>query len=148
MTLNSKDITQGTEATATNLKEKWAETLSFYDQLISECNSLRPISILVKYIIEKGYNNYYFPGTSLFSLLISLPIDNKVNYSKTLKVEIDQLRNIVKFDYRDLTGLNRDSTTDLEKSLKWSDTCQYTECCDTLDHFISINEDWLAKTKK
>ncbi len=147
MTDNSKHFTQGDEITSKDLKEKWAETLSHYDQTINNRHHLRPIRFLVRHIIEKGYDDYYFPGTSLFNLLVSIPIDNKVNYSKTLMVEVDHLRNIVKFKYRDWTGLSRDNKVDFEKSLKWSDTCQLTESCDTFEHFIGIFKEWKPKTK-
>ena len=146
MTNNSRHLTQGDELTSTDLKEKWAETLTFYDQMIDGGHQLRPIRFLVRHIIDKGYDNYYFPGTSLFNLLVSIPIDNKVAYTKTLKVEVDQLRNIVKFDYRDWTGLSRDNKADFEKSLKWSNTCQLTESCDTFEYFISTIEEWKTQT--
>lgn len=142
MAKNSKHLTKGDLLTSTDLKGKWIETLSFYDQMIDGGHHLKPIRILVRYIIDKGYDSFYFPGTSLFNLLISIPIDKKVNYTKTLKVEVDQLRNIVKFDYRDWTGLSRENKTDIEKSLIWSDTCQLTETCDTFEFFISTIEEW------
>jgi len=147
MTSNFKHLTQGDDLTPTDLKEKWVETLKFYDQMIESGHQLRPIRFLVRHIIDKGYDNYYFPGTSLFNLLVSIPIDKKVNYTKTLKVEIDQLRNIVKFDYRDWTRLSRDNNADFEKSLKWSDTCQLTECCDTFEYFINTYKEWKPKTE-
>jgi hypothetical protein len=147
MTNNSRHLTQGDELKSSDLKEKWVETLTFYDQMIDGGHQLRPIRFLVRHIIDKGYDNYYFPGTSLFNLLISIPIDNKVSYTKTLKVEVDQLRNIVKFDYRDWTGLSQDNTADLEKSLKWSDRSQLTESCDTFEYFINTIEEWNPKTK-
>ncbi len=147
MTTISRHLTQGDDLAATDLKEKWKETLTFYDQMIDGGHRLRPIRFLVRYIIDKGYDNYYFPGTSLFNLLVSIPIYNKVAYTKTLKVELDQLRNIVKFDYQDWTGLSRDNKADFEKSLKWSDTCQLSECCDTFEYFISTIEGWNPKSK-
>lgn len=147
MTSNFKHLTQGDDLTPTDLKEKWVETLKFYDQMIESGHQLRPIRFLVRHIIDKGYDNYYFPGTSLFNLLVSIPIDKKVNYTKTLKVEIDQLRNIVKFDYRDWTRLSRDNNADFEKSLKWSDTCQLTECCETFEYFINTYKEWKPKTE-
>lgn len=147
MTNNFKYLTQGDELTSKDLKEKWIEALTFYDQMIEGGHQLRPIRFLVLHIIDKGYYNYYFPETSLFNLLISIPIDKKVNHTKTLKVEIDQLINIVKFDYRDWTELSRDNKTDFEKSLKWHDTCQFTETCDTFDYLISTIEEWKPLTK-
>lgn len=147
MAKNSKHLTQGDLLTSIEIKGKWVETLSFYDQMIDGGHQLRPIRFLIRHIIDKGYDSYYFPGTSLFNLLISIPIDNKVNFTKTLKVEVDQLRNIVKFDYRDWTGLSRDNKTDIEKSLIWSGTCQLTETCDTFEYFISMFKEWNPTTK-
>lgn len=142
MTNHPRYLTQGDEITSTNLKEKWKETLDIYDLMIEGGHQLRPIRNLVRYIIDKGYDNYYFSGTSLFSLLISIPIENKVNYTKTLKVEIDQIRSIVKFNYRDWTGLDRNNNADFDKSLKWSDTCQLSESCDTFEYFIATFDEW------
>lgn len=143
----SRHLTQGDELTLADLKEKWIETLTFYDQINDGGHHLLPIRFLIRHIIDKGYGDYYFPGTSWFNLLISIPKDKKVNYTKTLKVEIDQLRKIVKFDYRDWTGLSRNTKADFEKSAKWSHNCQLTECCDSFEYFISNNEEWKPKTK-
>ena len=103
--------------------------------MIKAGHQLRSIKFLVRHIIDKGYDSSYLLGISLFNLLTSIPIDNKVDYNKILKVEVDQLKNMVKFDYRNWAGLNRESKEGFDESLKWSDTCQLTESCDTFEHF-------------
>lgn len=148
MSNNYQHLNEGDELTTNILKEKWLETLTFYDEMIEEGQQVRPIRNLVNYIIDLHYNQYLFPGTSLFNLLISLPINNKVSYTRTLKVEVEQEGNIVKFDYHDWTGLIHDKSEDFDKSLKWSKTCQLTETCDTFEYFNSLFEEWIAKTKQ
>ena len=80
MKSNFKHHTHGDIITSSDLKEKWADTLAYYDEMIDLGHPIRSIRFLVRHIIEKGYDNYYFPGTSVFNLLISIPIDNRVNY--------------------------------------------------------------------
>ena len=147
MATSPKHHTHADEISTSDLKEKWASTLSYYDEMIELGHPLRSIRFLVRHIIENGYDNYYFPGTSLFDLLISIPIDNKVNYSKTLRVGVDELRCEVKFVYRDWTGLSRGNTADLKKSFVWSETCQLTESIDTFEYFISTRPEWDPGTR-
>ena len=147
MTNHSKHLTEGDNVTPADLKEKWAEALLHHDEMIAGGHKLSPIRFLIRYIIEKGYDKYCFLGTSLFALLISIPRDNKVDYTKTLKVDIDELKNIVKFTYRNWEGLRRDDKIDFDKSLKWSDTCQLTEACAVFEHFIQTFPEWKAVMK-
>jgi hypothetical protein len=147
MSNNSKHFTHGDNISSADLIGKWVEILLFYDQLIANGHQLDPIRNLVSYIIKKGYNIYLFPSSSLFNLLVSVPLNNKVNYNKTLKIELDQLRNIIKFDYRDYAGLNREVYEDFEKSLKWTKICKLSESCNMIDFFISEIIDLKARTK-
>jgi hypothetical protein len=142
MTRHSEYLLEGDKVSSSDLKSKWSETLSFYDEMINNGHSLRPIRFLIRHIIDRGFDELYFPGTSLFTLLISVPADNKINFDKTLSVQVDELTNTVNFKYKDLTGLNRQNEKDLEKSLKWSETCQLTEASDTFEYFLSISPDW------
>jgi len=147
MSNNSKHFTHGDNISSADLIGKWVEILLFYDQLIANGHQLDPIRNLVSYIIKKGYNIYLFPSSSLFNLLVSVPLNNKVNYNKTLKIELDQLRNIIKFDYRDYAGLNREDYEDFEKSLKWTKICKLSESCNMIDFLISEIIDLKARTK-
>lgn len=115
----------------TYLKYRWAHALLDFEEHIENGQELKPIKHLIKHIIKKEYNKIICPGFSMFRLLISLPIDNKITFEKTLKVEIDNIRSIVRFRYT------------VNKELTWSETCQFSEICDTFDYFMSSEcKDW------
>lgn len=120
------------------LKYKWLHSLlDFEEHIESGKTELRPIKHLIKHIIKKGYDRTICPGTSMFNLLISLPVDNKFTYEKTLSVSIDTVRSVVKFRYT------------VNKKITWTDSCQFGEVCDTFDYFISSEHtDWHINKKQ
>ncbi|NBP67142.1 MAG: hypothetical protein EBU52_00195 [Cytophagia bacterium] len=138
---------EGEVTTVDNLIKEWEEILKFYDGLIENNFKLRPIRFIVRHIIEKGYNQVLFPGTSLYSLLISIPRDKRINYDRTLQVRVDELRNILKFTFTDHTGLDR-STAQRHQYLKWEETCQLTEGIALFESFLTENIDFKGTTKQ
>ena len=109
---------EGEIVTSDNLREEWKRVLSTYDTLIDNQHKLRPIRFIIRHIIERGYDSMLFPGTSLYSLLISIPSDNKVNFNKTLKITFDEQTETLKFTFSDWTGVDR-QTMDAKKLIKW-----------------------------
>ncbi|MCF7560634.1 hypothetical protein L3X39_08285 [Sabulilitoribacter multivorans] len=124
----------GDKISAIDLKSSWEDILSTFDLLIENGHKLRPIRFLIRHIIEKGYSNDLYAGSSLWSLLISLPKDMTIDFSKTLRVEIDQLTSTVSFVYH--SQLPRRETPE------WKEECQLTEIVDTFDYFIENQKDW------
>jgi hypothetical protein len=123
---------EGNIITSNQLKNEWISVLSTYDSFINGGHKLRPVRFIVRYIIGKGYDSVLFPGTSMYSLLISIPIDNKVNFNKTLKINFDPLTEKLTFKFIDRT-IGR---------IGWEDTCQATEGSDLLETFLTDNEDF------
>lgn len=109
-----------------SLRKEWLDVLSRFELLINGGHKLRPIRFIIRHIIDKGYDKVLFPGTSMYSLLISLPVDSKVNYDKTLKIEYNSLDETLKFRYSDWIGTDR-RNADLRKRVQWEETCQATE---------------------
>lgn len=132
---------EGHKVSEIELMKKWQEILSFYDVLIENGHRLRPIRFLVRHIIDNGYWVSIFPGTSFYNLLISLTAKNTIDFTKTLKIEIDDLHGKVNFKYRDFTGKER-NVENLQSTLKWFDTCELTEINDTFEHFLMLHKDW------
>lgn len=135
-------MTEGDNITSEDLTQKWVDTLALFDTLLENGHKLRPISFLIRHIIDKAYDTKLFPGSSLYSLLISIPTDNKINYDKTLNISCDQLHNTVVFKYRDTTGLNKKDSNSLAKAYSWTDTCQFTEVNDTFEYFLTQVDSW------
>ena len=127
---------EGDAISSIDLVKEWAETLTFFDQMISNGQKIRSIRFLIRHIIEHGYNTKLYPGTSMYSLLISFPMESKINYTKTLKIDCDQLRSHVKYSYRDYSGLDRQLSSNLNKALIWEDICQPTEVIGTFEYFL------------
>jgi len=134
-------MNEGNLITESELLKSWRETLHFFDDMIENGHKVRSIRFLVRHIIDKGYSKRLVPGTSLFSLLISIPTNNTVDYSKTLQVSFNDLTQKVEFNYRNYTGLER-SSDNLKKSLRWSEYCEQTEVVDVFEHFLMITEGW------
>ena len=129
----------GDKISAFDLESSWKEILSTYDLLIENGHKLRPIRFLIRHIIEKGYSAELYAGSSLWSLLISLPRDLTIDFRKTLKVEIDQMTSTVQFVYH--CELPRPNEP------QWNEECQLTEIIDTFEYFIGTQNDW-EKIKK
>lgn len=120
--------------TESQLELSWSEKQQFFDKLIEGGHKLRPIRFLIEHVIEKGYSKYLFAGSSLWSLLISLPVESTLDFTKTLRVDIDQNKSSVVFCYHN--QLPR------PKEYAWFETCQPTEIIDTFEYFVSIHKDW------
>ena len=128
---------EGEFINSNELKVLWSELLMEFDDAFKQGNNVGPIKFLIKYIIEKGYDKYYFLGSSLFSLLISIPINQKIDYSHTLRVEIDEMKkDVINFKYR----LKNKYENEIE--YLWKETCQFSEICDTFEYFIHHFECW------
>ncbi|SKC84391.1 hypothetical protein [Ohtaekwangia koreensis] len=139
-------MNEGEIVTVDKLKKEWDNVLSLYDLFINGGHNLRPIRFIIRHIIERGYNMIMFPGTSMYTLLISLPEDNKVNYNKTLRIEFDQRTENLKFRFSDWTGIDRQNA-DLKKQIKWEETCQATEGSSLLESFLADNMDFRRAIK-
>jgi hypothetical protein len=137
---------EGEIVTADSLREEWSRVLSMYDMLIDNRHKLRPIRFIIRHIIDHGYDSTLFPGTSLYSLLISIPTNNKVNYNKTLQIGFDQRTETLKFTFSDSTGWDR-QTMDIKKRIKWRETCQATEGTSLLEFFLTDNVDFRNAVK-
>ena len=127
--------------------KEWRETLSRYDVMIENGIRLRPIRFIIRHIIDNGYDRYLFPGSSLYSLLISIPIDEKVSFVKTLVVEFDQLTQELKFKFIDETKRNQRDLNSKSKVL-WEETCQATEGNSVIEYFFTDNEDFRKAINK
>lgn len=82
------------------------------------------------HIVASGYSKYLFPGTSMYSLLVSIPIAGRVDYSKTLRIAYDEIAHVVTFN------------TKQEKTSVWETTCQPSEVIDTFEHFLKEHPEW------
>jgi hypothetical protein len=133
---------EGDKITTEELIENWNTILKFYDSLIDQGLKLRPIRFLVRHIIEQGYSNVIYGGTSLYNLLISLPTGNQIDYTKTVQVKYDQLTQTAEFNYHDKPRNER-----TKENRGWTMECQATELIDTFEHFLNEHEDW-EKIKK
>lgn len=128
---------EGDKITNENLIENWNRILKFYDSLIDQKFKLRPIRFLVRYIIEQGYSKEIYGGTSLYNLLLSLPTDKKIDYTKTLQVGYDQQTQTIKLNYHNKPGNER-----TKENRAWTIECQATEIVDTFEYFLNEHEDW------
>jgi hypothetical protein len=140
--VHAKKMNEGDKITTEELIKNWNRILNFYDNLIDQGSKLRPLRFLVRYIIEQDYSNEIYGGTSLYNLLLSLPTENKIDYTKTLHVEYDQLTQTVKLNYHDKPRNER-----TRENRDWTIECQATEIVDTFEHFLNEHEDW-KKIKK
>lgn len=135
---------EGYQITALELKQAWQDILSLYEMLIMNGQKLKPIKFLIKHIIEKGYSTYYYPSISFYKLLISLPKNHKIDYTRTLRVEVDQLTQKVRFWYSNYSELEK-GIEHQSGALKWTTVCELTEINSIFDYFLTQFEEWEVK---
>lgn len=137
-----KKMNEDDKITTEELIGNWNRILKFYDNLIDQGFKLRPIRFLVRHIIEQEYSRAIYGGTSLYNLILSLPTDNEIDYTKTLQVEFDKPTQTVRFNYHDKPRNER-----TKENRDWSTECQATEIVDTFEHFLNEHKEW-KKIKK
>ena len=124
----------GDKISDTDLESSWTEILSTFDRFIEGGHKVRPIRFLIRHIIEKGYSRRLFAGSSLWTLLISLPSEMTIDFTRTLSVEVDQLTSTVTFSYKNQLPRPNEPA--------WTEICQLTEAIDTFEYFIENHKDW------
>ncbi len=130
-------MNEGATITKDQLTENWNRIFGFYESLVKQGSSLKPIKHLVQHIIKQGHSTKLYGGTSLYSLLISIPVDGRINYTKTLHVSYEQMIQVVTFTYH-----NKPRNLRTEENRDWSVECQATEAIDTFEHFLNEHKDW------
>lgn len=125
----SMHLTEGDQVPL-DLTPIWIETNKHYRALTENKPGYRCIRWLIEHILDAGYSQGLFPGTSMYSLLISLPTDGKVDYRNTLRIGYDELTQVAEFKLK------------LKKAIVWETTCQPSEIIDTLEHFLNEYPDW------
>lgn len=130
-------MNEGDAVSQDNIIDNWEHILHFYDGLIDSSFKLRPIRFLIRYITEQGYSKKIHGGTSMYSLLISLPVDNRIDYTKTLIINYDEQTQHIEFVYHDKPRMDRK-----KENIDWSITCQGSEIIDTFNHFLNENAEW------
>jgi hypothetical protein len=125
----SQHLSEG-DSVPTDLTPIWRETNVTYRTLTENKPEYRCIRWLLEHVLDAGYSKGLFPGTSMFSLLISLPRDGKVDYSRSLRIDYDEPTQVFGFKLK------------VDKTLVWETTCQPSEIIDTLEHFLNEHQDW------
>jgi hypothetical protein len=108
----------------------WIEMNSCYRALTENDTRYRCIRWVIEHILDTGYSKGLFPGTSMFSLLISLPMNGKVDFRDTLHISYDELNQVAEYKLKQ------------NKAIVWENTCQPSEIIDTLEHFLNDHPDW------
>jgi len=108
----------------------WVETNTHYRSLTEHTSGYRCIRWVIEHILDAGYSKGLFPGTSMYTLLISLPTKGKVDYSNTLRIAYDELNQVAEYKLR------------LNKAIVWETSCQPSEIIDTFEHFLNEHPDW------
>jgi hypothetical protein len=124
----------GDSVTVNELENSWVDVLTTFDRFIEGGRKEGPVGLLIRYIIEKGYSKNLYGGSAVWFLLISLPKEMTIDFTKMLRIETDWIASTVKFIYH--CELPR------PKEPEWSSTCQFTEIIDTFEYFLTINDDW------
>ena len=81
------------------LKQEWWRSAERLKSLLYAGWTLEEIWSLSNYIYESPFAYFLYPGTSLGKLLISKPVNGKLDYSKTLHVIPDVMNNNINLKY-------------------------------------------------
>ena len=106
------------------LEDHWVECLRSYEEF--EGWDVKPIKYIVRHILNSEYSSRLYPGTSMMRLLVSKPVDGRLNFTETLLIDYnhDKLKQQIRFVYTK------------DKQEKYSDFCQATEGIDTFEEFM------------
>lgn len=124
----------GEKVTVKDLEDSWIEVIDTFDRYIEGGRKERPISLLIRHIIDQGYSKDLYAVSAVWFLLISLPKEMTIDFTKTLRIEVDWQTTTVKFIYH--CELPR------PKKAEWYKSCQLTEIINTFEYFLTINDDW------
>lgn len=119
----------------------WVNTNTRYRALTENKPAYRCIRWLMEHILGAGYSKGLIPGTSMYNLLISIPLNGKVNYKHTLHIGYDELTQVVSLSMK-IWPYEKRSPLESKEATKWSTTCQPTELIDTFEHFLNEHPEW------
>lgn len=122
------------------LREEWKKSIEHFKSIVKGGWANESIINLVTYIITKEYDDKFFPGSSLGTLLISKPKDGILNYQQTLTISTERETNKIKFKYSDWDTI--EDKKDFEKSIIWSCECLDSQLQEKFEEFISWNKNW------
>jgi len=122
------------------LREEWTKMVSTFNDLANNGWTDNAIIELITYISISEFGAKLFPGSSLGTLLISKPIDGRLNYQTTLGISFDKKTNKFVFSYSDWDSI--DNREDYIKAIIWKQECQKSELKTSFIDFIKWNETW------
>ena len=89
----------------------------------------------MEHIVKEGYSKQLVPYVSIVQLLISVPYQGLVNYSRTLMVRYDDLDQHVMMKLWSAGAR------------LWETTCQASETIDTFEHLLNEHPDWASAAR-
>ncbi|MBT1686854.1 hypothetical protein [Dawidia soli] len=125
---------EGETIVVERLRIAWKDSLSVF----ALGGMPKPIKAIISHIISQGYDQVFVPSSSLYTLLISVPIDNKVNYFYTLRVWYDEQIQTIKFRFVQKKADEKMDSVDTRLT-KWEETCQASEGIVILEEFLNSN---------
>lgn len=126
---------EGETIVVERMRIEWKEILSVF----ALGDMPGPIKMIIGHIINQGYDQVFVPGSSLYTLLISVPIDNKVNYSYTLRVTYDEQIQIIKFKFDEKIANAKQLDSVRTRLVRWEETCQASEGIAIFEGFLNGN---------
>lgn len=123
--------------TAEMLKHEWLRCTERIEALLYAGWTLKEIWNLSNYIYESSFAFILYPGTSMGKLLISKPIDGKLNYNQTLSIIPDVESNKIYIKYYKYKDNNI-----LEKEILWRKECLENNLINRFNEFMNWNSDW------
>jgi hypothetical protein len=126
--------------TSEMLKEVWDNLVERFNLLIKGGRTNKHVLDLINYIRTTDYANKFFPGSSLGTLLISKPINGRLNYQQTLEISVDKAKDNIQLKYSDYDAI--DNRDDWQKAILWTAECQGDKLKDKFLEFIEWNENW------
>ena len=131
----NEHLSEGDQAPV-DLTPYWKDTIERHKLFTASRPQHRCVRWLMEHILDAGYSKGLFPGTSAYGLLISVPLEGKVNYKHTLHVGYDELAHVVNLNMK-IWPTEQRSPEDSKSATKWSTTCQPSELIDSFEHFLN-----------
>jgi hypothetical protein len=126
---------------ATMLREAWKGALESARLLVnSKWTSYHILNFINGIIDGSPYAGILFPGFSVGKLLISKPINGKLNYQQTLAISYDNQTDLFTLQYSDWDLI--DSPDEFDKAIQWAVKCPGTELIMHFQEFLQWKNNW------
>lgn len=137
--MNLLGLKEGDKISNNELHNAWQQILKTFEDSLEYGHDVQASLRLIHHILKNNYSYNLYAGSSLFTLLISLPDKGQINFTRTLQLRPPEGNGYVKFVYWNVPRDQR-----VSKNPNWIKECKPDKVIEVFEEFIDKDEDWSA----